>query len=132
MEGAAPGARDSLEPSVDAVRGDEDRERALEGEGAALDADARVTNSEGATFTRGSGGSVLVTSGGFRGASRGTYASLVVNPVADDADGKKRSGYHWAATRHLAELESATAVGKEATRRTLRKLGATKIASPTR
>ncbi len=120
---------DTFDPTMDALMADEALARALEGEGAALDADARVTNSEGATFTRASGGSVLVTSGGFRGATRGTYASLVVNPVADDADGKKRSGYHWAATRHLAELESATAVGKEATRRTLRKLGATKIAS---
>ena len=70
-----------------------------------------------------------MTSGGFRGTTRGTYASLVVSPVADDADGKKRSGYHWAAKRHLAELEEARGVGEEAARRTLRKLGASKIAS---
>jgi PmbA protein len=74
-----------------------------------------------------SGASALVTSGGFRGASRGTYSSLSVHPVADDADGKKRSGHYWTAKRHAAEMESANAVGAEAARRTLAKLGARKI-----
>ena len=120
---------DTFDPNMDALMADEALSRALAGEAAAREADERITNSEGATFTRASGGSVLVTSGGFRGSSEGTYASLVVNPVADDADGKKRSGYHWAARRHLAQLEDAQSVGKEAARRTLRKLGAGKIAS---
>jgi PmbA protein len=73
------------------------------------------------------GSSVLVTSGGFTGTSRGTYASLVVRPVAEDEDGKKRAGGYWAARRHLGALEGAAAVGEEAARRTLRKLGATKL-----
>jgi len=120
---------DTYDPTMDAFGAEEALERAIAGEKAARDADARITNSEGATFTRASGGSALVTSGGFRGTSVGTYASLVVNPVADDEGGKKRSGYHWTARRHLAELEDAAAVGREAARRTLRKLGAAKIAS---
>jgi len=97
------------------------------GEAAALEADERITNSEGSTFTRAAGAKALVTSGGFRGANRGTYASLVVNPVADDADGKKRSGYYWTARRHLSELKAAGDVGREAARRTLAKLGARKV-----
>jgi len=101
--------------------------RATAGEAAALGASSRITNSDGATFTRASGSSVLVTSGGFTGTSRGTYASLVVRPVAEDEDGKKRAGGYWAARRHLAALEGAAAVGEEAARRTLRKLGATKL-----
>lgn len=97
------------------------------GEAAALEADERITNSEGSTFTRAAGAKALVTSGGFRGANRGTYASLVVNPVADDADGKKRSGYYWTARRHLHELKPDGEVGREAARRTLAKLGARKV-----
>jgi PmbA protein len=97
------------------------------GEAAALSFDPRITNSEGATFGRSSGARAIVTSGGFCGVTRGTYASLSVQPVADDVDGKKRSGCYWTARRHLAGLEGDEAVGREAARRTLAKLGARKI-----
>jgi PmbA protein len=49
--------------------------------------------------------------------------------VADDEDGKKRSGYYWSSRRHLAQLEAADAVGREAAKRTLQKLGARKVES---
>ena len=91
-----------FDPAVDGVDGAEAVRRAREGERAALELDPRITNSEGATFTRVSGGSALVTSGGFRGVTRGTYASIVVSPVADDEDGKKRSGYYWSSRRFLS------------------------------
>jgi PmbA protein len=120
---------DLFDPAVDGVDAGEAVRRAREGESAALDADPRITNSEGATFTRVSGGSVLVTSGGFHGSSRGTYASIVVSPVADDEGGKKRSGYYWSSRRHLRELEAEAAVGREAAKRTLQKLGARKVES---
>lgn len=120
---------ETYDPNMDALEAAEAIDRATRGEVAALDADPRITNSEGATFSRASGHSVLVTSGGFRGNAQGTYASLAVSPVADEEGGKKRSGSHWAARRHLSELEDPVAVGKEATRRTLRKLGARKIDS---
>ncbi len=120
---------DTYDEAMDRLEAGEAIRRAVSGESAALGADERITNSEGATFTRASGSSALVTSGGFAGSARGTYASLVVNPVADDSDGKKRSGYHWTATRHLAELENEEEVGREAAKRTLRKLGAEKIPS---
>lgn len=103
--------------------------RAIAGEKAAFDRDKRITNSDGATYTRASGGGVIVTSGGFRGASDGTYASIVVKPMAEDADGKKRTGFHWSAKRHLAEIDAPEVVGREAADRTLRKLGARKIDS---
>jgi PmbA protein len=120
---------DLFDPSVDGVDAGEAVRRARAAERAALDHDPRVQNTEGATFTRVSGGSVLVTSGGFTGRSQGTYASLVVSPVVDDEGGKKRSGHYWTARRHLSELEPDEAVGKEAARRTLRKLGARKVES---
>jgi len=100
---------------------------ARSGEEAALGWDPRITNSEGATFARASGARAIVTSGGFHGVTRGTYASLTVSPVADDADGKKRNGYHWTAKRHYGSLEPADEVGKEAARRTVAQLGARKI-----
>ena len=120
---------DTFDPQVDSVDAAGALARALAGERAARDYDARITNSEGATFSRVRGGSVLVTSGGFVGSTHGTYASLVVNPVADYEGGKKRSGYHWTAKRHLEDLDDPTAVGEEAARRTLRQLGAAKIDS---
>ena len=97
---------------------------AKEGEAAAFAFDPRITNSEGATFGRAAGGSAIVLSSGFRAAHASSYASLSVVPVAADEGGKNRRGYHWTARRHLAELDPAAEVGREAARRTLRKLGA--------
>lgn len=102
---------------------------AKKAEKAALDFDSRITNSEGATFSRTAGGFAVVLSSGFAGGYRGSYQSLVVTPVVDDEGGKKRRGYHWSARRHLAELDSPESVGQEAARRTLRKLGAKKVPS---
>jgi PmbA protein len=118
---------DLFDPAVDAIDGSTALRHALSGEKAARDFDARVTNSEGASFSRASGAKALVTSGGFSGVSRGTYASLTVSPVVDDEGGKKRSGYHWSAKRHYKELDPDTFVGEEAARRTLAKLGARKV-----
>jgi PmbA protein len=120
---------DLFDTAVDGIDAAEAVRRARAGEIAALDHDPRITNSEGATFARASGASALVTSGGFSGASRGTYASLTVSPVADDEGGKKRSGYYWSSRRHLSQLEAEDAVGREAAKRTLQKLGARKVES---
>jgi PmbA protein len=97
---------------------------ATEAEAAALSFDPRITNSEGATFGRTAGGSAILLSSGFRATSKGSYQSLSVVPLAADEGGKNRRGYHWTARRHLAELDPAVEVGREAARRTLRKLGA--------
>ncbi len=99
------------------------------GEQAALDFDKRISNSEGATFSRTAGGAALVLSNGFRAAYKGSYQSLSVVPVAEDEGGKKRRGYHWTAKRFLDELEDPKSVGEEAARRTLRKLGARSVAT---
>lgn len=118
---------DLFDPEVDAIDAAAALEMAKRAEHAALRSDPRLTNSEGASVTRQSGASALVTSGGFAGAACGTYASIVVSPVADDEGGKKRSGYYYSARRHLNALETPEAVGEEAARRTLQKLGARKI-----
>lgn len=97
------------------------------GEQASLDFDKRISNSEGATFSRTAGGGAMVLSSGFRAAYKGSYTSLSVVPLAEDEGGKKRRGYYWTAKRFLAELEDAKAVGEEAARRTLQKLGARSV-----
>ena len=115
---------DLYDPAGGAV----DAERAIavarEAEAAAFAFDPRITNSEGATFGRTAGGVAMVLSSGFRAAYAGSYQSLSVASVAADDGGKNRRGYHWTARRHLAELDPPADVGREAARRTLRKLGA--------
>ena len=118
-----------FDPAVAAINGDEALARALAGERAALDFDARIELSEGATFARADSSSALWLSTGFEGLTRGSYASLSVVPVVSDSGGKKRRGYYWTGARHVDKLEDAAAVGREAARRTLGKLGARKVAT---
>jgi PmbA protein len=106
---------------VDAARA---IELATRGEAAAREFDPRIENSEGATFGRTAGGAALALSSGFSATYKGSYQSLSVVPVASDAQDKKRRGFHWTAKRFLAELDTPENVGREAARRTLRKLGA--------
>ena len=117
----------------DPAGGDVDAAQAIalatKGEDAAFAFDKRVTNSDGATFGRNAGGVAMVLSSGFRAAYKGSYQSLSVVPVAADEGGKNRRGYHWTAKRFMAELDAADEVGKEAARRTLRKLGARSVAT---
>ncbi|MBK9032856.1 MAG: TldD/PmbA family protein [Myxococcales bacterium] len=105
-------------------------QQCIVGERAARAADARVTNSDGATWSRVIGATAFATSGGFAGAYRGSYASFYVEPICDDdseATPKKRNGYWWTADRFLARLDDPEAVGREAARRTAAQLGSKKI-----
>ncbi len=116
-----------FDATIDAIDAERAIEQARLAERAALDADARIQLSEGATFSRTSGASALVLSSGFQGSLRGSYAALAVAPVAEDEGGKKRRGHYYSASRRARDLESAEFIGQEAARRTLRKLGARKI-----
>ena len=101
--------------------------RARAGEAAALAFDKRVTNSDGAVFGRTVGAGAFATSAGFSGSVRGTHVSFAVEPLCDDADGKKRNGSYWTSSRFVAGLADAEEVGREAARRTVAKVGARKI-----
>lgn len=120
---------DLFDPAIDSIDADRAIAAARQAEAAALAFDPRLTLSEGATYSRVSGASALVLSGGFRGVTKGSYASLSVTPVVVDADAKRRRGSYWTARRHLEDLEGAEAVGREAARRTLRQLGPQKVPS---
>lgn len=118
---------DLFDPKVAEVDANQALEIAKAAEAAALAFDKRLTLSEGASFSRVTSTRALVLSSGFSGLTRGSYASLTVSPVAEDTDKKRRRGYYWTAKRHFAELESPSAVGEEAARRTLAKLGSRKV-----
>ena len=96
-------------------------------EAAALGYDPRVTNSEGATWSRAIGAVVFANSAGFVGGYEGTYVSLYVEPICDDEGGKKRNGYWWTANRFADKLEDPVSVGEEAARRTIATLGSRKV-----
>lgn len=118
---------ESHDDSIDGIDAAFAIDSATKAEQAALSVDARLKNSEGASFSRSTGQSAMVLSTGFQGTRRGTYASLAVTPVADDAEGKKRRGHYYTVARFLDDLEAANEVGREAARRTLAQLGAVSV-----
>jgi PmbA protein len=122
---------DLYDPAVAEVEAAWALREAKTAEAAAQRFDKRITNSEGATWSRVLGATAFATSGGFSGGYRGSYASLVTEPLCDDntdpTSPKKRNGYWWTASRFLSALEVAEAVGVEAARRTLATIGAKKI-----
>jgi PmbA protein len=117
---------DLFDPAMGDLGAADAIERARAAEQAARDLDPRITNSDGATVARTAGSVGMVLSGGFRGGYDASYASISVVPLADDAGGKKRRGHHYSAERFLSKLADPREVGREAARRTLRKIGARK------
>lgn len=101
-------------------------ELARETEEAALATDARITNSEGASFSAYSGQRVFANSEGFTGEYRSSSCSLGVSPVARQ-DGLMERDYWSSSARRFAALESPEAIGRSAAERAVRRLGARKI-----
>jgi PmbA protein len=104
-------------------------EYARRAERAALDSDPRLTNSDGGTFDVSTGHKVLANSLGFVGESRRSYCSIAAIPIAQAENGVMQRDFWFSVARTLARLESPEEVGREAARRTLRRLGARKVAS---
>lgn len=96
-------------------------------ERAALDADPRITNSNGSRVSRMTAGIAFANTDSFVGGYRGTWVSLMVEPVCEDAGGKKRVGEGWTAGRFVGDLTHPEAVGLEAARNALSKLGSRKV-----
>jgi PmbA protein len=107
----------------------EDRiDYARRAEQAALGADPRIKNSEGAWFEASVGRRAYANSLGFAGSYRSSYCAGSVAPVADDGGGMQRD-YWYSVSRRRSGLESPEAVGRKAAERTLRKLGGRKMAT---
>jgi PmbA protein len=103
-------------------------EQARRAESAALSADPRITNSEGASFDSYLGHWIFANSLGFSGAYRTSSASLSAVPVARDNGSMERDYWH-SASRSAEGLESPEEVGRRAAQRALRRLHARKIAT---
>jgi PmbA protein len=97
-------------------------------EAAAMAADARIVNSDGGSFDAATGRMLLMNSLGFCGEYRRSYCSLAAVPIAQDEHGMQRDWW-FSAARTLRKLESPEAVGREAARRALRRLGARKVST---
>jgi PmbA protein len=112
---------------VYSLEGRERIEWARRAEAAALAADPRITNSDGGSFDAATGRMVLANSRGFVGAYRTSYAGVSAAPLAMDANGQMQRDGWWSSARRLADLESPESIGREAARRTLRRLGARRV-----
>ena len=112
---------------VYSLDGQERIEWARRGEAAAMGADPRITNSDGGSFDAATGRKVMANSRGFVGGYRTSYAGVSAAPLAMDENGHMQRDGWWSSARRLANVESPVAIGKEAARRTVRKLGARKV-----
>lgn len=99
---------------------------AREAEAAALTADPRITNSEGAEFSSGDHEVLYANSLGFVGRYRTTSYSLTVVPVATQ-NGAMQRDYWYSSHRKFNQVEPPAAIGKKAAERTLRRLGARRV-----
>ena len=129
----AAGSLATEQPDLDLyddTRLDTDRqiELAKRAEAAALATDERITNSEGADFDSSWGRVVLGNSHGFIGDYRSSSYSLAVSPVAvDPVSGTMQRDAWYDVRRKFQKLDQPEAIGIEAAKRTVRRLGARKV-----
>jgi PmbA protein len=127
--GSLPGDLRLYHEDVYSLSGAERIEWARRAEAAALGADPRITNSEGGSFEAATGRKVLANSRGFVGSYRSSYAGVSAAPLALDTNGTMQRDGWWSSARRLLDLESPESIGLEAARRTLRRLGARRVAT---
>jgi PmbA protein len=125
--GSVPGDLHLFDEDVYSLSGAERIEWARRAEAAAMASDARITNSDGGSFEAATGRKALANSRGFVGGYRTSYAGVSAAPLAQDANGAMQRDGWWSSARRFADLESPESVGKEAARRTLRRLGARRV-----
>jgi PmbA protein len=118
------------DPAVETLDPDDAIARCRAAEDAARAASPEITNSEGAEFGAGSGGVAYASSTGFVGSYVGSSFGLHATPVATRDGAMQRDSWYTSA-RRLAALESPEAVGREAARRTLRRLGGRRVPTQT-
>jgi PmbA protein len=95
-------------------------------EDAALRADSRITNSEGASFDTHQGRHAFANSRGFAAEYQASYCSLSTVPVAREGESMERD-YWVTSARGFAGLEKPEDVGRIAAQRAVRRLGARKV-----
>jgi PmbA protein len=115
---------DPTEPLPEAL---EEQARIAE---AAARATPKVTNSDGGSGSWSAATWRMVTSAGFSGLHRASGFSIGASAIAGDDDGME-TGYDGRSVRWQGDLPSPEAIGAEAGRRAVSRLGARKIASTT-
>ncbi len=103
-------------------------ELSLECEAAALDADSRISNSEGAGVDSGESSYAYGNSHGFLQSGRSSSHSLFC-AVLSEQDGHMERDYEFSVARAPEELAPVKEVGENAAKYVLRRLGARKIKS---
>ena len=101
-------------------------DRAKQAEAAALDADPRIANSEGASCDTNVSRQVFANSLGFTGEYRSSSCSLSAVPVACEGESMERD-YWFSLARGFAGLEKPADIGRIAAERAVRRLGAVKV-----
>jgi PmbA protein len=102
-------------------------EMARQVEAASMAFDTRIQNSGGGDFDAATSHKIMMNSRGFTGEYRRSYCGFSAQPIAHDADGKMQRNYWYSAARTTRLLEDPVAIGQEAARRTLRRLGARRV-----
>lgn len=106
---------------------DERIEYARRCEKAAMDFDSRICNSDGGSFDAATGHKILANSRGFVGEYRTSYCGISASPIATDEKGEMQRDFWYSSARTMEKLESPEAIGREAARRTLRRLNARRV-----
>jgi PmbA protein len=114
------------DPDLPSFPTDERIEWARRAEAAALAFDPSVTNSQGGSFSLGTGTLLLANSKGFMGSYDNSSVSLSVIPIAE-RDGSMERDHWYTSGRSIRDLLSPEEVGRIAAERTVRRLGARKI-----
>lgn len=117
-----------FDPAIAEIETEFKIDQAKRAEEAALSADARIQNSEGASFDSNMGARYFANSSGFAGGYRTSSCGLSVVPVAKE-NGSMERDYWYTNSRRAAGLGSAEEVGRIAAARALRRLNARKIAT---
>lgn len=112
---------DLYDPEVASLSAERAIELARETETAAMEADPRIMNSEGAEVQRSTAEVLYVSSNGFEGRYRTSSVSLSVMPLASE-NGSMQRDYWYSAQRQLRRLESPQAIGRKAAERAVRRL----------
>jgi PmbA protein len=105
---------------------DEAIEIAKECEAAALKVDTRITNSEGASVSTGTGYFAYSNSHGFTGGYPSSRHGISCSVIAEADDNMQRD-YWYSTARAAADLQAAAEIGRIAGERTVRRLNSRKI-----